>query len=235
MRQITEQVHIFPFFGSFLNIYLVETPEGLLLVDTGLSSSQIDRIASELKRSGRSLNDIRHIFITHAHNDHIGGLHYLQKQLPATTRTYAHRREAAIIRGEAPMIFAHPKDLKGLPRLLRVLMPEMRVTPSRVDGEVKEGDLIGGMLRVVEFPGHAYGQCGLWWEEKRLLIGGDVMARFPWGLGKPMSVATPDMSMAVQSIKKAADMNVDVLCLGHGAPILGNASTKMKAFAARLS
>jgi hydroxyacylglutathione hydrolase len=234
MRQIIDKVHVFPFFGSFLNIYLVETPEGLLLVDTGTSGGQMDKIASDLQKSGRSINDIRHIFITHAHPDHIGGLNHLQKIVSPTTATYAHRRESVIIRGEATPIMANPKDLRGLGRLMRMGMPETRFTPSRVDVEVKEGDMIAGMFRVIEFPGHAYGQCGLWWEEKRLLIGGDVMARLPWGLDKPLAAATPDMPMAVESIKKAASMNVSILCIGHGPIMTENTAARMQTFASRV-
>jgi glyoxylase-like metal-dependent hydrolase (beta-lactamase superfamily II) len=235
MRQITDNVYVFPFMAGFINVYLIETHDGLLLSDTGTSPAQMDRVLNDLQKSGRKAEDIKHIFITHAHNDHIGGLNHLQKILPLTTRTYAHRREAAIIRGEAPMIFPPKEELGWLMGAMRSRMPTHVNVPARVDSEVKEGDKIAGLLEVVELPGHAYGQCGLWWKERGILFGGDVMVRFLWGLARPFRVASPDQKAVIASIKKVAAMNLKMLCVCHGATLTQNTAATIQTFADRFS
>lgn len=233
MRQIIDKIYIFPFMGGFMNMYMAETPDGLLIVDAGLSAAMVQRAMDDLVKSGRKLEEVRYIFVTHAHPDHINGLAHLQKLTNA--QTLAHPRESLVIRGEKPWLFAAPETLGLFSRLMLPAMKSQRpAPPARVDTEVKEGDTVAGMFQVIELPGHAYGQIGLWWPEHKLLIGGDVMMHFPWGLTGPIPPATPDMAEAKRSIKKVAEMGVETLGLGHGQPIVGSASARIETFAKKL-
>lgn len=232
MRQIVDNVYTFPFGGGFMNVFLIETESGLMLIDTATSGDHMRQVAETLQKNGRSVNEVKHIFITHAHFDHIGGLAELQKLTNA--QTYAHRREAAIIRGEAEIIYAKPEDLGFFMRFIQNFMVTSRAVPARVDTEVKQGDKIAGEFEVIELPGHAYGHLGLWWPERRILFGGDVVARLPWGMSLPFAAATPDMPEAKRSVKKIAAMNVETLCICHGKPIVGNASAVLQKFAAKI-
>lgn len=55
----------------YINIYLI-TGESCYLIDSGVSGSE--RIIDEYLHSiGRNMSDIKGIFLTHAHPDHIGG------------------------------------------------------------------------------------------------------------------------------------------------------------------
>ena len=147
-----------------------------------------------------------------------------------------HQIEAPIARGDTPMVNAKTDNLSPVYKLMAKVMPSKNPFPARVDVEVKEGDCIGSYFEVVELPGHSYGQSGLWWPEKRLLIGGDVMMYLPiFGLTKPLRPATPDMPLAIQSIQKVAGMQVETLALGHGKPIKGGTHAKIQRFAQKLS
>ncbi|MDR1966674.1 MAG: MBL fold metallo-hydrolase [Synergistaceae bacterium] len=57
-------------YPSAVAAYLVESPEGAILVDTGFGR-EIDR---NMEYLGVSAGDVKTILITHAHGDHIGGL-----------------------------------------------------------------------------------------------------------------------------------------------------------------
>jgi glyoxylase-like metal-dependent hydrolase (beta-lactamase superfamily II) len=57
-------------YPSAVAAYLIESPEGAVLVDTGFGR-EIER---HLKSLGITLSDIKTVLITHAHGDHIGGL-----------------------------------------------------------------------------------------------------------------------------------------------------------------
>lgn len=57
-----------------MNCFLVRTPEGYIMFDTGLPASRGGLTLSRLASLGVSPTDIKAIFVTHGHFDHIGGL-----------------------------------------------------------------------------------------------------------------------------------------------------------------
>jgi glyoxylase-like metal-dependent hydrolase (beta-lactamase superfamily II) len=233
MYAINERVFVITRF--YTNIYIINIGSGLVLIDTHFSSSVVDTLQQSLPKHGFSLNQITHILITHAHFDHVGGLAALQKAVNA--RTYAHRRDALIVRGEQSISYARRDDMQGIDWLMTYFMPSS-APPARVDVELKEGDRLDGILpdwEVVELAGHSYGQIGFWWQAQRLLIGGDVMMHLPWGLTMPPRAASPDWTAAKQSVRKIAAMGVETLCLGHGSPIIGGAAHKIQVVAQRYS
>ena len=67
--------------GSKGNCTYVETSTTKSLIDIGMSCAYTEK---SLKSIGVNPNEIERIFITHAHNDHIGGLHVFLKKHPIT-------------------------------------------------------------------------------------------------------------------------------------------------------
>jgi len=64
--------------GSSGNSYLIQTAQGLFMVDAGLSFAQLKERATHL---GADLSAIKAIFITHEHSDHVCGLRIAMKRL----------------------------------------------------------------------------------------------------------------------------------------------------------
>src|SRR5699024_6736026 len=63
--------------GSTGNSTFIETEEGSVLVDVGLSCKKTDETLNQI---GKSLHDINAIFITHEHVDYIEGLKVIPKK-----------------------------------------------------------------------------------------------------------------------------------------------------------
>src|SRR5215213_4718459 len=232
MQRVIDGVYTVTGLG-FGRVYVVETANGLVLIDTSSRADIAQRLERQFRKHNFRLEDVKHILITHAHTDHIGGLPGLQRMTPA--RTYAHRREALIIRGERPMQFARPEDLRGFNRLILGFIP-MMATPARVEVEFKGGDLLDASvpgLQVIETFGHSPGHSSFWWPEKRLLFGGDVVMNLPWGMRRPFVVANTDHTEMRRSVVKVAALDVDILCPGHGPPIVGGAAAQIAPAAER--
>ena len=68
---IRKEFYVTPEVKRYINIYLI-TGESCYLIDSGVSGSE-NIIDEYLHSIGRNISDIKGIFLTHAHPDHIGG------------------------------------------------------------------------------------------------------------------------------------------------------------------
>ena len=75
-HRVAPGVHTLP--GQSLGrVYVLESSDGLTLVDTGLSWRS-QNLLSRITRAGYSLQQVRRVLLTHTHADHVGGLRALQ-------------------------------------------------------------------------------------------------------------------------------------------------------------
>jgi glyoxylase-like metal-dependent hydrolase (beta-lactamase superfamily II) len=210
MQQIMPGVYAF--IGLLVGrVYALECTDGLALIDAGLGLASA-RVLQQLRSSGRQLSDVKRILITHAHPDHVGGLAKLQMATGA--QVVAHTLEWPVIAG-------------------KVFETTRQETPVRY--EVRGGEtlpeVLGG-LRVIFTPGHAPGHVCFWQPDRRLLFCGDVMMRLP-RLRLPFAAFTVDMAENKRSIKKIAEFEAEVVCFGHGQPLMHAAASQLREFAAR--
>lgn len=78
------------------NAYLWHERDALTLIDTGVAGSGKD-IEGAIRSLGRTLADLRHVIVTHGHDDHHGAL----AEIAAGAAVMAHRADAPVVRGEA--------------------------------------------------------------------------------------------------------------------------------------
>ncbi len=232
MKQLTNNVYGVLLWGGFVNGYVIDHPDGLVVVDTGLGSGFVKQLTAGFHEKKWALANIQHILLTHFHLDHIGGLADLQQHTTATT--YAHRADAPIIRGEQPPVYGNIDDMRGFDRFMRWLLDRQPSKTARVDVDLEDGTEILPGLQAVHFPGHSRGHTGFLLEADGVLLGGDVAMRMTGNMTMPFRAPSPDWAAVSQSIRRAADLKPNVLGLGHGQPLVGDATEKLNQLATRI-
>lgn len=211
-------------------VYLYQEADRLTLIDTGLVGNG-ELIVGAIEAIGHRPEDLAQAFITHYHNDHIGSLARVVERTDA--QVLAHALDAPVIRGER---VAEEPVLSGWEKeLLDRVTAGMEPWPSaRVDRELADGDEIDleGGARVVHVPGHTPGSIALYVPKRRLLFAGDAAASVD---GKPIvGVFNLDSEQARASFRNLADLDFEVACFGHGAPLDKEASLAFRRLAERL-
>src|ERR1700753_493160 len=70
--------NIFYVGASEVSSFLITTPQGSILMDSGLSQT-VPLIRDSMKRLSFKLEDVKWLICSHAHYDHVGGLAELKK------------------------------------------------------------------------------------------------------------------------------------------------------------
>lgn len=189
-------------FSLTANLYLLDTPEGLLLVDSGMPQ--------ENQRLLRHLGGRRPValLLTHHHLDHVGGARMLWERygLPI----YAHPLDIPFISGEA-----RRPPFPPIPWLGDRIANSPRPLPKEALRPVEEGAVVLGW-QVVHLPGHTPGQIGLLREG--VLLAADALrvgARGPW---VPPAMVNHDTQQARRTVGKIARLEAQKIYVGHGPP-----------------
>jgi glyoxylase-like metal-dependent hydrolase (beta-lactamase superfamily II) len=213
-------------------VYLITEGDGLTLVDTSIAVVA-GSILGQIRKLGYAPQDVRRILITHAHFDHIGGLPALVQATGA--EVWAARLERPVIEGAIPTPLPPAGSVHGLGGLMRLKpnwFPKVPVARELRAGEMLD-EVFGG-LWVVPTPGHTMGHLSFWHAERQVLITGDVMMNFPFGLSLPFAAATYDMAENIRSIGLVANLEPQIACFGHGPPMLVATAQRIAAFAQKV-
>ena len=198
--------------------YLIED-DTLALVDAGLPWDA-GRIVDYIRSIGRRPDELGMVLMTHSHPDHAGGA------LPINKRTGAE-------------VVAHAGDTKthadqvvslsylGIFSTLKVPLPFLQRTPARTIGDGHILPLLGG-IRAIHTPGHTPGSLCFLLESRGVLFSGDTV--FSDGTRVSRSVPFPGANILQyrDSIERLAGLEFDVLCGGHGSPLVGGASEALR-------
>lgn len=138
--------------SGVIAVYLLETADGLVLVDTGPAST-LPALEAGLAALGHRLSDVRHLLITHVHLDHAGAAGVIAAQTGA--RVYVHARGLRHLASPERLI-ASATQIYG--EHMDRLWGEMRPVPAGQLHGLEGGetlDLGGLAVRPLDTPGHA--------------------------------------------------------------------------------
>ena len=127
--------------------YLITTPQGHFLVDTGLPEAN-SQIRANIAKLGFKVADIKYLLNTHAHLDHTGGFADLKQETGA--QLVAGERDKPLLEGGY-----YPGQESAV---------ELRFPAVKVDRTVKDGDTVtlgDTTLTAHATPGHSPG-CTSW-------------------------------------------------------------------------
>jgi len=216
--------------GGHVHAFLLDDGTGLTLIDT-LFDTDAGRVIDRIGRIDRSVEDLEHIVLTHAHRSHLGGLATLKRLSGATV--YSHAWEADIVAGERTAQPVTPIPMRPLSTYWRVYYLQLGAAlgrgkhpPCPVDAMLDDGDTVGP-ITVLQTPGHTPGHLAFWWPDRKVLFAGDAVATYPvFGPGWPAFTLNPTQHRV--SLHRMAELDMDVLAVGHGDPITAGAAERMR-------
>ncbi|WP_405851974.1 MBL fold metallo-hydrolase [Streptomyces sp. NBC_00090] len=219
--RITPRLHLLDF--SIGQAYLWQDERELTLIDAGWAGSA-DATTAAIRAAGLDPDLLRRIVLTHCHPDHVGAARELADRHGA--EILAHRLDAPVIRGEAPV--PEPDLLDWELPLYEHGMTVPEAPPTRVDREVEDGEELGfgdGAV-VVHTPGHTPGSLAVHLPRHGVLFTGDTVAAVQ---GVTFGVFHVDRALAMDSMRRLAKLAPSVLCCGHGAPVTSDTAARLAA------
>jgi steroid delta-isomerase-like uncharacterized protein len=198
-----------------MNVYLIEDEGAATVFDAGIAA-----MAPAVRAAAARLGGVRRVVLGHADADHRGSAPALGGPV------YCHPDEVEAAQSDSPIRPYH--DLSQLAPhgrfLLSRLLPVWDGGAVEIAGTVKEGDVLAG-FRVVELPGHAPGQIGLFRERDRLALGSDCVYTLDPQTGihgkprVPHPAFNSNTQLARESIRKLAGLDPAQAWFGHGKPL----------------
>ena len=192
-----------------LTALLIETDEGLILVDAALPQSSM-LIEANIRKLGFDPLNIKAILVSHAHFDHAGGINALQRLSGAAVYSSpdgADVLQSGLLQEDDPQFLYGPENTS---------FPAIKNVTGIADGEFVT---VGGVsVRAVHTPGHTPGGVSWTWESCALGTCYDIVYADSLTAVSAEGYRYSDGPAANQMIESAgaiAELDCDVLLSPH--------------------
>jgi len=210
-----------------VNSFLLETKDGLLLIDTGYPNST-EKLFAAVHETGHDPAHIQHLLLTHCHIDHAGSAAEVRRRTGA--RTYAHVTDAPLITQGIAERHNTTRRSGLVPALIyQFFIKNAGATyePVPIDQLLQHGELLplAGGIEVIHTPGHSSGHMALLLRQEGVLVAADLCSHV---MGLSYSTVNEDIALAQQSILRVVDYPFERAVFGHGNPLDRQANQQLR-------
>ena len=206
--------------------YLIDTPEGITLIDAGLPGHWRD-LQRTLTDIGRPISDIKGLVLTHGDSDHVGFAERLRREHGVPI--FVHAADSVRARtGEKPKT---PMGPSRLGPMLRFAAYGLRKNAWRTHHvlevtEIADGDVLDlpGSPVVIGMPGHSPGSIAVHIPLADAVFVGDALTTrhvLTGRAGAQPAPFTDEPAEALASLDRLASVDASWVLPGHGAPFRG--------------
>lgn len=208
---VAKAAEVLRFTRNFTNVYAICGSESVVLVDAH-NKGEEDWIAAQLRRHGRSLDDVTLTVLTHAHSDHAGSAAALQGQgIPiAVGAGDVHMTEAGVHDDLAPT------DWRGaiIQRTVDPAYPAF--SADIVVSESMSLAPYGVAATVRSVGGHTPGSLVVVLDDGRVLSGDLIRGGFIRRKKPTLHFFQTDLDVAHQTVSALLDEGAPALLAAHG-------------------
>ena len=209
--------------SSTIHPTLLYDNDHAVLVDVGMPG-QLQAIQAAVEKAGVSFSRIDAVILTHQDIDHVGSIQGVLQAAQKPIDVYAHADDKPYTEGDkepikmtrervAQMLANIPPEMRAQVEAIFSNPPTCKVTKTVTDGEVLP--FFGG-IQVVFTPGHTPGHISLYHQATKTLITGDATVSQEGKILGPNAQATPDMPLALESLKKFTALDIAQVICYHG-------------------
>lgn len=215
---------------SYSNFAFVEGDTGVIMIDTGWWTGPAEKALADF----RNISDkpISHIFYTHGHGDHVGGVATFTKDgsIPIYGHANYERYRNETVSSRMPFILKRAVDQMG-PLLpdnvgsgIGITTMDGRATyfpPSILLSGGEKLNIDGVRIEIINAPSDIDDEYGIWLPDEKVLAVGDA-----WGGTGPYA-STPrnelgrDPYAFIRTLDMFLDYPAEAIVPGHGRAIIG--------------
>jgi glyoxylase-like metal-dependent hydrolase (beta-lactamase superfamily II) len=214
---------------SGLSVYPIELLDGItpVLFDGGVTCA--GRLYADAIRTVLGEREPEIVFISHVHWDHCGAVSYLKDAFPSMKVAMSPKagkilkRRNAVLQMES-LNAAVRSIIASLPEVDPVQLIDKPFQPFEADMELKDGQIIelgqGLTVEVLSTPGHTRDHTSYYIPEKKFLIASEASGCLD-ATGAVIVEFLADYDLYLSSLKRLAELPVEILCQGHRLVFVG--------------
>ncbi len=209
--------------AGLVNAFLVCTPDGAILVDSGLPNTE-KKFERVLRQQGLGFSDVRLIVITHAHVDHAGNAHRLRELCQAPV--LAHRGDLPYYLGEQAMTFCSTGWFgRVFAKTGAIQQPYPAFEPDiLMDEDPVDLSPYGIPGQVIPTPGHTPGSISVCLQNQEAIVGDLISSGILLGgiccthkAKRPPFEEDPEA--VGKALKSLVHGGIECCYMGHGGPL----------------